>query len=64
MKKGSNPIHIKPSHKGRLHEALHVPEGHEIPADKLASALNSQNPAIRKEAQFAKNAENWDHRRS
>jgi hypothetical protein len=60
----SNTIHIKPSHKGRLHEALHVPDDHHIPADKLAQALKSENPAIRKEANFAKNAESWDHRRS
>jgi hypothetical protein len=46
---------IKPSHKGRLHEILHVPAGKKIPLAKEQAALHSKNPAIRKMAQFAVN---------
>lgn len=46
---------IKPSHRGRLHEALGVPEGQKIPAGKLAEGLASANVKVRREAQFAKN---------
>lgn len=56
---GGSGIHIKPSHKGLLHEDLGVPQGQPIPAAKLASAENSDNPAIRKRAVFAENAKSW-----
>lgn len=46
---------IRPENKGKLHRRLDVPEGQKIPADKLASALRSQSPAVRKRAVFAKN---------
>ena len=52
-------IHIKPSHVGRLHEALHVAHGQRIPLGKLEKAAHSTNPALRKEAQFALNARKW-----
>lgn len=55
------PIDIKPSHKGLLHKKLGVPKGEKIPAKKLDSALNSPNPATRKQAQFAKNAKSFKH---
>lgn len=45
---------VPESHKGRLHAALHVPEGQPIPAAKLAKASNSKNPHMRRMAQFAK----------
>lgn len=54
-------INIKPSHKGKLHRALGVPQGEKIPAAKLAAAKNSKSPAIRKEANFAANAKHFDH---
>jgi hypothetical protein len=54
-------IHIKPSHKGKLHRALGVPEGKPIPAGKLAQALDSKSAALRKEANFARNAKSWKH---
>ncbi len=57
---GLKPIHIKPSHKGRLHAALGVPQGHPIPAAKIAAAKNSASPAVRKEATFAQNARRWN----
>lgn len=52
-------IMIKPSHKGLLHKKLGVPQGKKIPAAKLDKALKSKSPALRKEANFAKNAKEW-----
>lgn len=39
--------------KGALHRALGVPEGENIPAEKLAKAKDSKNPKVRKEANLA-----------
>lgn len=55
-------IHIKPSHKGKLHKALGVPQGQKIPASKLAAAKRSKSAAVRKEANFAANAKKWSHK--
>ena len=41
-------------HPGKLHRDLGVPQGEKIPAKKLAKAVKSKNPAIRKEANLAK----------
>ena len=60
MAKG-DPIHLAPSHKGRLHEKLHVPAGKPIPEKKLEKAEHSKSPAERKEANFAANAAKWHH---
>jgi hypothetical protein len=46
---------IKPSHKGLLHTKLGVAQGKKIPAAKINKALHSKSPALRKEANFAKN---------
>lgn len=54
-------IHIKPSHKGKLHRALGVSADKPIPAKKLAKALKSDSPALRKEANFARNAKKFRH---
>lgn len=54
-------IKIKPSHKGKLHRALGVPDGKPIPASKVAAAKRSASPALRKEATFAQNAKSWHH---
>jgi hypothetical protein len=54
-------IHIKESHKGRLHENLGVPKGKKIPAAALERAIHSSSGALRKQAQFAKNARSWKH---
>lgn len=54
-------IHIKPSHKGKLHEALGVPAGKPVPAGKIEKATHSSNPTLKKEAVFAKNARKWNH---
>lgn len=40
--------------KGKLHRELGVPEGHKIPAKKLAKAAHSKSPTIRKEVALAK----------
>ena len=52
---------IQPSHKGRLHRALGVPEGQPIPAAKLATAKASPNPHMRQMATFAENAKGFAH---
>lgn len=54
-------IEIKPSHKGKLHRALGVPEGQKIPAAKLQQAKHSKSAAVRKEANFASNAKGFSH---
>lgn len=48
-------VHIKPSHRGRLHRDLGIPEGKPIPMAKKLAAKKSPNPRIRKEANFAVN---------
>jgi hypothetical protein len=54
-------IHIKKSHEGLLHKELHVPVDQPIPAAKLAEALHSGDPSVRKRAQFAENASHFHH---
>jgi hypothetical protein len=54
-------IHIKASHKGRLHTALGVPQGQRIPAGKLARARHSSSMALRRMANFATNAKSFSH---
>jgi hypothetical protein len=54
-------IHIKPSKVGTLHTALGVPQDKPIPAAKLNQALHSKSAAIRKKANFAKNAKKFKH---
>ncbi len=48
--------------KGALHRNLGVPEGQKIPAGKLASAENSKNPTIRKEASLAATLKGFHHK--
>ncbi len=55
-------IEIKPSHRGLLHEKLHIPEGEKIPSGKLTEAKNSSSPGLRKEAIFAQNSKSWNKR--
>jgi hypothetical protein len=45
--------------KGGLHRALHVPEGTDIPEDKIKSAMNSDNEHIRKMASLAHTMAGW-----
>ena len=44
----------KKGSKGKLHRELNVPESESIPENKLLKAEHSENPKIRKEANFAK----------
>lgn len=61
-KRKSSPsgIKIKPSRVGSLHAALGVPQGQKIPASKVNAAANSGSAALRKKAQFAKNARSFN----
>lgn len=61
MKKHSLHRALAHLNKGGLHRALDVPEDKPIPADKLASAKNSDNPHVAKMAQFAHTMESWKH---
>jgi hypothetical protein len=45
--------------KGGLHKALHIPEDQNIPAERLASAKNSNNPHVKKMAIMADNMKHW-----
>lgn len=40
-------------HPGALHRSLHVPQGENIPAKKIAKAANSSNPTLAKRARLA-----------
>ena len=55
-------IDIKPSHKGKLHRLLHVPQDQKIPEKKLEQAAHSKSASERAEAQFALNARQWKHK--
>lgn len=44
----------KKGSKGKLHRELGVPQGEKIPAKKMAKALHSKSPSIRREANLAK----------
>lgn len=44
---------VPPSHKGRLHRALHLKQGVKIPKVKLKKAEHSTNPHLRKMATLA-----------
>jgi hypothetical protein len=48
---------------GKLHRRLGVPEGQKIPASKLASAANSKDPSLRKEAALAKTGKRFAGKR-
>jgi hypothetical protein len=56
MAKAKNPSLYRAMHhlrKGGLHRALGVPEGENIPAEKLEAAKNSENEHVRHMANFA-----------
>jgi hypothetical protein len=50
---------IKPSHKGRLHKALGIPEGQPIPRARLEAAAKSKDPHMRQMANYALAARGW-----
>jgi hypothetical protein len=53
-------IRIKASHRGLLHKDTSTPMGHRISAGSLEKALRSAHPAVRKRANFARNAKSWN----
>lgn len=54
-------IHIKKSHEGLLHKNLGVSKKKKLTMDQIMSALHSQDPDVRKRANFARNARKWKH---
>lgn len=54
-------IKIKPSHRGKLHSDLHVPQGEKIPTERLHAAEKDASPAEKKRLVFAENARKWKH---
>ena len=54
-------IHIKPSHEGKLHKEMGIPEGHKISEKKLHAAEKDASPAEKKHITFAENAKKWHH---
>ncbi len=54
-------IMIKKSHAGLLHKNLGVPKGEKISHTQLVYAAGHANPAVRRRAQFALNAEKFHH---
>lgn len=52
-------ININPKNKGELHRDLGVPVGKPISAAELMNGLHSKSGAVRKRANFAKNAKKW-----
>jgi hypothetical protein len=55
-------IEIKKSHEGLFHKATGTPAGDKIPMSKIEKGLHSDDPKIRKEANFARNAREWHHK--
>lgn len=53
-------IHIKPSKRGTLHDALGISRDKKIPASKLADKPGD-SPALKKKKNFARNARKWNH---
>jgi hypothetical protein len=48
-------------HPGKLHRALHIPEGQRIPAARLNAAKHSRNPDVRRMASLAQTFKNSKH---
>lgn len=55
-----NPA-VKPSHKGRLHKALGIPENKTIPLSRLNAAMQSKNPHVREMASYTHTMRGWNH---
>ena len=53
-RKSGNFIKGAIKHPGALHRALGVPQDQTIPQSKIAAAANSDNPDLRRKAQFAR----------
>lgn len=48
--------------KGKLHRELGVPADQNIPPNRLASAVNSNDPEVRRDAIRAKTMKSWNHK--
>jgi phage gp16-like protein len=57
----ADPIHIKPSHKGRFARDVGKKPGAKITAADIAKGKASGSAAERKRAVFAQNARKWNH---
>lgn len=57
---GKSGIHIKPSKRGTLHDALGIPRDQKIPASKLKDKPGD-SAAMKKKKNFARNARKWKH---
>lgn len=55
-----NPIHIKKSKEGSF-TAWAKKKGMSV-SQAISAGLKSKNPAIRKKANFARNARKWNHK--
>lgn len=53
-------IHIKPSKRGTLHDALGISRDKKIPTSRLADKPGD-SPALKKKKNFARNARKWKH---
>ena len=54
-------IEIKKEHEGLLHKDLGVKAGEKIPMSSILAKLHAKSPAVRKRANFARNARKWNH---
>lgn len=52
---------VKPSHKGRLHRALNIPENQTIPKARIAAATHSTDPHMKKMAIHAQNMQKGEN---
>ncbi len=50
-------------HRGKLHRELGISEDQKIPKTRLRSAMNSNDPEVRRDAIRANTMAHWDHKR-
>lgn len=61
-RRGKAPIVIRPQNRGKLRKAAGAKKGRKIPVAKLRKMARSRDPKVRKRAQFALNARQWNRR--
>jgi len=54
-------INIKPSHEGRFHRDVGKSVDQPITEADIQQGLHSEDPAVRRRANFARNARKWHH---
>ncbi len=59
-REGSSGIHIKPSHKGKF-TAYAKSKGKSVQGAAAVLKSPTASPALKKEANFARNAKKWNH---